>query len=308
MRLVSLIPAFALLFFSGAAFAQDWDIYTNRDNFFSVNLPDDPTMAQAPYKTVKGTNLSARVFTAVAPAGSLLSGTYKVTVVDYSNAKDEITTAVEQARNASRAKGTVKYDELNNVDLQLTRRLTVETPTTRILTEILVAANNRLYITEAETALNAPPPAQFQASLQILDDKGVRIRERSAFGVPADVESPIGAGGVIDETDKFAQQVAGSWRNPGGACEAAYFKSGARTKTKRGEQAVSGTIANSGLNFSGQLILNGSRAGQFINPMTDLAIMLFGPKAGGKLDIAAIGAPALGWPDVTLELCPGSRG
>ena len=23
---------------------------------------------------------------------------------------------------------------------------------------------------------------------------------------------------------------------------------------------------------------------------------------------SAIGAPALGWPDVTLELCPGSRG
>lgn len=306
MRLVSL--AIALLFFSGAAAAQDWDVYTNRDNFFSVNLPGDPAMAQAPYKTLKGTNLAARVFTAVAPAGSLLSGTYKVTVVDYTNAKDEITTAVEQARNAARARGTVKYDEINNVDLHLTRRLTVETPTTRILTEILVAANNRLYITEAETALNVPPPAQFQASLQILDEKGVRIRERTALGVPEGVKSPISAGGVIDESDKVAQQVAGTWRNPGGACESAYFKSGARTKTKRGEQAVSGTIANSGLTFGGQLILNGSRAGQFINPMDDKAIMLFDPKDGGKLNVAAIGAPALGWPDVTLELCPGSRG
>ncbi len=308
MRLVSLIPALALLFFSGVASAEDWDIHTNRDNFFSVNLPGDPAMAQAPYKTLKGTNLNARVFTAVAPAGSLLSGTYKVTVVDYTSAKDEITTAVEQARNASRARGAVKYDEINNVDLHLTRRLTVETPATRILTEILVAANNRLYITEAETALNVPPPAQFQASLQILDEKGVRIRERTALGVPEGVKSPISAGGVIDESDKVAQQVAGTWRNPGGACEAAYFKSGARTKTKRGEQAVSGTIANSGLTFSGQLILNGSRAGQFIDPATDKAIMLFDPKDGGKLNVAAIGAPALGWPDVTLELCPGSRG
>jgi hypothetical protein len=308
MPLVRLIPALALLFFSAAASAQDWDIYTNRNNFFSVNFPGDPATAQAPYKTLKGTNLNARVFTAVAPAGSLLTGTYKVTVVDYSNAKDEITTAVEQARNAPRAKGAVKYDEIDNVDLRLTRRLTVETPATRILTEILVAANNRLYITEAETVLNVPVPAQFQASLQILDDKGVRIRERTALGVPADVKSPIGAGGVIDETDTFAQQVAGSWRNPGGACEAAYFKSGARTKTKRGEQAVSGTIANSGLNLSGQLILNGSRAGQFIDPATDKAIMLFDTKAGDKLDVAAIGAPVLGWPDVALELCPGSRG
>src|SRR6266850_3929663 len=114
MRL-AIIPAVAFLLFSSAASAQEWDVYSNRDNFFSVNLPGDPTMTQAPYKTLKGTNLNARVFTAIAPQGSLLSGTYKVTVVDYSNAKDEITTAVEQARNAARAKGTVKYDEINNV-------------------------------------------------------------------------------------------------------------------------------------------------------------------------------------------------
>jgi hypothetical protein len=36
--------------------------------------------------------------------------------------------------------------------------------------------------------------------------------------------------------------------------------------------------------------------------------MLFDTKAGDKLDVAAIGAPVLGWPDVALELCPGSRG
>src|SRR5450432_4020519 len=99
MRFVSLIPAFAFVFFSGAACAQSWDTYANRENFFSVNLPAEPTVAEAPYKTVKGTNLTARVFTAVAPAGSRLAGTYTVTVVDYTKAQDEFSTAVEQARN-----------------------------------------------------------------------------------------------------------------------------------------------------------------------------------------------------------------
>jgi hypothetical protein len=309
MRLVRLLPALAVLFFSGASWAQsNWDIYVNRENFFSVNLPGDPAMAEAPYKTAKGTNLTARVFSAVAPPGSFLSGKYTVTVVDYSNAKDEISTALEQARNAMRAKGTVKYDELNNIDLHLTRRLTVETATTRILAEILVAANNRLYITEAETPLNVPPPAIFQASLQILDDGGVRIRTRTALGVPEGVVSPIGAGGVAEESDKVAALMTGAWRGPGGACEAAYFKSGARAKTSRGEQALAGTVTNAGVTISGQLIVNGSREGQFIDPKSDKAIMLFDPQNGNKLGISAIGAPALGWPDVTLELCPGSRG
>jgi hypothetical protein len=307
MRFKGLIPALAFVFFSSAASAQDWDVYTNRDNFFSVNFPGDPAVTQIQYKTLKGTTLQARVFTAVAPAGSILSGTYTVTVVDYSNAKDEFTTADDQARKAAQAKGTVKYDEINNVDLHLTRRLTVETGRERILTEILGAANYRLYITEARTALNVPPPAQFQASLQILDEKGVRIRERTALGVPEDVKSPISAGGVVDETEKFAGAATGTWRVAGGSCDAAYFKTTGRSKTKRNEPALDGTVSNRGVTFTGQLVLNGSRAGQFINPMTDKAIMLFDTKPG-KLDVLPIDAPATGWPDATLELCPGTRG
>ena len=39
--------------------------------------------------------------------------------------------------------------------------------------------SKRLYISEADTALNVPPAAQFQASLQVLDDDGVRIRYKA---------------------------------------------------------------------------------------------------------------------------------
>jgi len=229
-------------------------------------------------------------------------------VVDYTSAKDEVSTAVEQARNAMRARGTVKYDGLNNIDLHLTRRLTIETASVRILGEILMAANNRLYITEAETPLNVPPPAVFQASLQILDDTGVRIRTRTNLGVPDDTKNPIGAGGVADEPDKVAGQMMGAWRTAGGSCQAAYFKSGMRLKTKRGEEALAGTVTNAGVTVTGEIIVNGSREGQFINPMTDQAIMIFAPDDSGKLNISALNAPAVGWPDVMLELCPGSRG
>lgn len=305
MRLLSLIPAVAALFLSGAACAQNWDSYVNRENFFSINLPGEPTVTETPYKTTKGTTLTARTFTATAPAGSRLAGKYTVTVVDYSNAKDEIPTASEQAENAIKAKGTVKYDGINNIDLHLTKRLTIETATTRTLAEVLMAANNRLYITQAETALNIPPPAIFQAALQILDDQGMRIRTRTNLGVPDGVTSPIGAGGIVNEPDKVAAAATGTWRTAGGSCATAYFKSGARTKTKRDEDALAGTVTNQGKTFSGDLILVGSRLGQFVDPKTDLALMLFDPAEAGKLGVSPLNGPAAGWPEVTLEKCTG---
>jgi hypothetical protein len=308
MRFVALIPAVFSLFVSGAAFAQAWDVYSNRENFFSVNLPGEPAQTQTQYNTGKGTRLNARVFTAIAPPGSILSGKYSVTVVDYANAKDEIPSALDDARKVVGAKGKVTYDQLNNLDLHLTRRMTVETANARILAEILMAANNRLYITQAETALNVPPPAVFQASLQILDDQGVRIRTRTTLGVAEGVTSGLSAGGIPDEPDKVAATMKGSWRTAGGSCEVAYFKSGAMLKTKRGEAAMVGTVVNSGKTINGQLIVNGSREGQFIDPATDQALMLFAPEDAGKLSISAINGEAKGWPDVTLDLCPGTRG
>ena len=308
MRFVGLVSVVAAALISGtAALAQAWDVYTNRDNFFTVNFPGNPTETQAPYRTAKGTALTARVFTAIAPASSILGGTYKVTVVDYSNAKDEIPMAVDHAAKAVNARGAVKYDGLNNLDLHLSRRLTVETANTRILAEILVAQNSRLYITEAETPLNVPPAANFQASLQILDDSGVRIRERIALGFSGGEKSPIGAGGVPDESNKVAALVAGTWRTPGGSCQTAYFKAGTREKTSRGEEGLNGTVTNAGVTINGRLVLNGARAGQFIDPATDVVVLLFDPQEN-KLTISALRAPAVGWPDATLELCPGSRG
>jgi hypothetical protein len=180
MRVFSLIPAFAATFIASHALAQDWAEYVNRENFFTVNFPGDPEEKSVPYKTGKGTGLTAHEFTASAPADTLLAGTYSVTVVDYNAALPEIGTAIQEAAAAIRAKGAVKYDGSNNVDQMASWRLTVETADKhRLLAEILTAANNRLYIVLADTAITAPPPAQFQASVQILDENGVRIRYKS---------------------------------------------------------------------------------------------------------------------------------
>ena len=304
MRAVSIIPAIVAIFLSSAASAQVWEEYVNRENFFQVNFPGEPTMTEMPYRTTKGTNLTARVFTARAPAGSVTEGTYKVTVIDYSSAQNDLGDAIEQARQAMLAKGAVKYDGREALDMHRSWRITVETPTSRILGEILIAANNRVYIVEGETPIALPPPAQFQASIQVLNDEGVRIRTRTEIAAPQNEVSNIGAAANNAEIARVVAAVSGTWRTPGGNCQAAYFKSGARGKSPRDEESLAGTVTNMGTTISGQLIVVGAREGQFVDG-NDRPIFLFENKPGEKLTFTPIGGPAISWPEVTLERCAG---
>jgi hypothetical protein len=301
-----IIPAIIAVFVSGAAYAQAWEIYTNRDNFFTLNLPGAPKETSAPYKTEKGTNLTMKTWTAAAPSGSLLAGSYMLHVIDYSSATGELATAIEEAAKKYRARGATKYEGVNMLDNHRSWRQTVENANERILTEILIAKNNRLYVSEAITAINAPVPAQFQASLQILDENGVRIRyARVESNIPGEIV-PVTPANTARVSGEIAGQVAGVWRNPqGGSCQTAYFRSGERTTSSRGEQAMNGTVVNAGTTISGQLLIAGPRVGQFINPNTDRAIFLFDALPGNKLLFSPIGEPAAGWPEVTLEKCAG---
>ena len=180
MRLVTLLSTAFVLLVATAAQAQEWAEWPSREDRFVVNFPGEPMKSDLQYKTAKGTMLPGHVYTAEADPRSRSAGTYSVTVIDYSSAPDQVAAAIQEASQAARTKGAVKYDEENNVDQMRSQRLTVETPNNRrILSEILVSAEKRLYIVEANTPMNVPPPAQFQASVQILDADGVRIRYKT---------------------------------------------------------------------------------------------------------------------------------
>jgi hypothetical protein len=303
MRLLSFIPAVVALFISSAASAQAWEEYVNRGDFFTVNFPGDPTVQEITYKTAKGTSLPAHVYTATDARGR-----YTMTVVDYSSAsQDELASAVDEAVKAIRAKGTPKYDAVNMLDMHRSWRITVETPDKRrLLGEVLTADNKHLYISQADTALNVPPPAQFSVSLQILDANGVRIRNKEVKGETPDEVVPVTEKARIIDTAEMLKQVVGNWKAPGGSCDNAFLKAQTRAKTVRGEEALNGTVTNSGMVIEGLLIINGPRVGQIVNAKTDKVIFIFDPK-GDKMDISALGPPALGWPDVTLDFCPGTR-
>ena len=174
MRFARLMPAALVLSFAGAAFAQaEWAEFVDRADHFTVNMPGEPSKTDLAYKTAKGTTLPAHVYSAQDRRGQ-----YFMTVVNYQTASaEELATAIAEAAAGVRAKGKATYDEPGNLDGHRSQRITIETPTgRRRLAEILMSNDKRLYISEAETALNAPPPAQYQASIQVLDDEGVRIR------------------------------------------------------------------------------------------------------------------------------------
>ncbi len=176
MRLASIIPAVLAVLFSSPVYAQAWEEFTDRQEHFTVNFPGDPKVESITYKSEKGASLPAKVYTAKDPRG----GEYKLTVVNYASDPTEAGTAIAQAAKAIRSKGDVRFDGLEHTNNMKSQRVSVVLPGSgRFLLSETLMNEGRLYIMEANTAPNVPPPAQFQASLQVLDDAGVAIRYKN---------------------------------------------------------------------------------------------------------------------------------
>jgi hypothetical protein len=175
MRLLKFFPAALALLLAAPAYAQNWEEYTNRADHFTVNFPGEPKVETIAYKTVKGTSLPANVYSAKDARG----GEYKITVVNYASAPDQMETAITEAANTERAKGDVKFDALEHQNNMKSQRISVAMPNGRFLLAEALADHGRLFIMEADTPPKVPPPSQFQASLQVLDDAGVAIRYKN---------------------------------------------------------------------------------------------------------------------------------
>jgi hypothetical protein len=178
MRFTTFIPAALALTLTVPVFAQSmaWDEYVNREDHFTVNFPGEPKVETITYKTEKGTSLPGHVYTAKDARG----GEYKITVINYSTAPGEGATAVAEAAKILRTKGQVKYDGVEHQNNMRSQRISLELPNGRfLLGEALMDRANHLFIIEADTPPKMPPPSQFQASLQVLDDNGVALRYKN---------------------------------------------------------------------------------------------------------------------------------
>jgi hypothetical protein len=176
MRVAGFVAAGMALLLSGPALAQaNWAEFTDRDQHFTVNFPGDPKIDSIAYKTEKGTSLAAKIYTAKDARG----GEYGITVVDYTKAPDEVAIAIAQAAKAERAKGDLKYDAVEHQNNIKSQRISLALPNGRFLLAEALTDHGRLFIMEADTPPKVPPPSQFQASLQVLDDNGVAIRYKN---------------------------------------------------------------------------------------------------------------------------------
>lgn len=105
MRFIALVAIFSSALMSSASAQSSWKEYTYPDNHFSVSFPAEPTISTMPYMAPDGTRVTETLYSAQQD-----SSLYRMTVVDFSNARIDITTAIGQAVSALREKGDVKFD------------------------------------------------------------------------------------------------------------------------------------------------------------------------------------------------------
>jgi hypothetical protein len=101
--------------------------------------------------------------------------------VNYATAQTEEATAITEAGKAIRSRGDVKFDALEHQNNMKSQRISLVLPGTQrlLLGEALLSHDHRLYVLEADTPPKVSPPAQFQASLEVLDAGGNAIRYRN---------------------------------------------------------------------------------------------------------------------------------
>lgn len=178
MNVLKLIPAALLLFYSSTASAQNWFEYTNTDDLFSVNFPEDPQLSEEPYISEYESPFVARKY--YATDGMV---DYSVKVVDMENSArgpgrrgTEWRGAVDFEAAKMRQTGEVTYDAYAEINVVPGHQLQITLPDGRRNFANIHFHEHRLYIIEAIAPPDLPPPALFQASFAVVDEEGNRLR------------------------------------------------------------------------------------------------------------------------------------
>jgi hypothetical protein len=182
MNFVRLATAALALMISGAALAQEFIVFVDREKRFAVNLPGQPQVEDFTYETEYGASIPARRYTAARGDDK-----YIVTVLDYNDAGTPLTDVRGSiAFNATKYRqlGKVTFDGYQEIDRIPGLQLAIMTPEGRRIYVGLNLYDKRLYMLEANLPGNRPPPEHFRASLQVLDAEGQSIRLNDA-GEPA---------------------------------------------------------------------------------------------------------------------------
>jgi hypothetical protein len=200
MRSVRLfaVAAACVLFTAHPLFAQGWTEYTNREDRFTVAVPEGmPTIEKIQWKSEYDSMFPGNVYTwRVGP------NKYSVTVVDYSDSEAKFTAnnhsddfqgtaywqidilgSIQYAATKYRMKPGVKvtFDAFHYINLVTGHELQMTNPDASRTYVGIYLHENRLYIFDATVAKGTPPPLIFQQTPAFLDADGKNVRYRTYY-------------------------------------------------------------------------------------------------------------------------------
>ncbi len=178
MKVLKFIPAALLLFHASTASAQNWFEYENLEDLFSVNFPAEPVVTESPYISEYDSPFVARKYSATD------GGTeYFVTVVNMENSArapgrrgTEWRGSIGFHATKLRHTGEVTFDAYGEINVVPGQQLQITLPDGRRNFANIHFHGRRLYVIEAISPPDLPPPALFQASFAVVDQEGNSLR------------------------------------------------------------------------------------------------------------------------------------
>jgi hypothetical protein len=178
MNVLKLITTLLLLSYTGTASAQGWFEYENLEDLFSVNFPAEPEISESAYISEYGSPFVARKYSATDGLTE-----YFVTIVNMENSArppgrrgTEWRGSIGFHATKIRQTGEVTFDAYGEINVVPGHQLQITQPDGRRNFANIHFHGRRLYVIEAVSPPDLPPPALFQASFAVVDSEGNSLR------------------------------------------------------------------------------------------------------------------------------------
>ena len=180
MRVAAFLTAAIVLLMPEVAVAQSSPpFYINREYRFAVIFPAEPAAKDITYTTGSGASFPARQF-----AVEQNKNRHIITIVDFATGPAIDIRIVDQAADALRARGDVRFQAAEEYDPGLPgRQLMILQRDGHQLRASVYMWDHRLYITEANGDPGATSLLQFEQSVTLLDAQGNEVNlDADRFG------------------------------------------------------------------------------------------------------------------------------
>ncbi len=168
---------------SSSVVAQEYAEFVDREQFFSVVLPGEPTIEDIDYVFLNEEIMPAKQY-----AAERRGGRYLVTVVDLTS-NDNVSTvrgaiayeAWNIRKHVAERDGEITYDAYAQVSRVEAHQILATYPDESRSSWQLLMQNRRLYIQQAILPPDQPAAGLFLSSLWILDENGEVLRNTIDF-------------------------------------------------------------------------------------------------------------------------------